>query len=459
VPFGRIGIGVAAAIVVLVILGGVGSQTVLKGDDPTPTPTPEAEQEVSAVLCAPEDDDAQAAVPTAPAGGATSGDARLFFQHEATWGNVEYARSTELATGADWCGTTIAQCGCAMTSVANVLALFDIVATPDGQELDPNSYNAWLNRDARLTPSGWISAGYFLGDVVWTDIQAFTAARHRDDPTVPLIRYRGVGNASRDELVSELRAGRPVVLQLQGHFVAAVGLVEPETRDDAAGGYAPIAFQQPEIVIHDPFYPERTRYEDIEPFLISSRLFEVTDNVSGILVMAPADTPIIVRDEDGNEAGNLGAGIDLGGIASGAPAEIPGAAVRFEQQWRDPTCSERLPPPDAAGNVSVFLPLAEPGRYTVEAQHPGTETCITVYRYDNEGNVEIEIVCSSGARSRSSAAAARARSRSTTSPTQHRLPRRPPPRLRRRRRPRPRRRPPPRRRRQPRRPHRRRTRR
>ena len=70
--------------------------------------------------------------------------------------------------------------------------------------------------------------------------------------------------------------------------------------------------------------------------------------------------------------------------------------MRYEQQWRDPTCSERLPPPDAAGNVSIFLPLAEPGDYTVEAQHPGTETCITVYRYDNEGNVEIEIRCSSG---------------------------------------------------------------
>ncbi len=224
-PFGRIGMGVAAGVVLLVVLAGVGTQAVLRDDDPPPTP--EAGDE-SAVMCAPLDDDeeAQAAVPTAPPGGATFGDSALFFQHDARWGAVEYARSTELPAGTDWCGVNIAQCGCAMTSVANILVLFDVLATPDGQELDPNSFNTWLNREAQLTPSGWIGPGYFLGDIIWPDIQAFTAARRQIDPNVPLIRYRGVGSGSRQELLTELQAGRPVILELQNHFVAAVGLAE-----------------------------------------------------------------------------------------------------------------------------------------------------------------------------------------------------------------------------------------
>ena len=52
-------------------------------------------------MCEPLEDDAaaQAALPTAPPGGATFGDAALFFQHDARWGAVEYARSTELPAG------------------------------------------------------------------------------------------------------------------------------------------------------------------------------------------------------------------------------------------------------------------------------------------------------------------------------------------------------------------------
>ena len=44
-----------------------------------------------------------------------------------------------------------------------------------------------------LTETGWISKGYFHGDVVWTDITAFTSALHAQDETIPRIRYSGAG--------------------------------------------------------------------------------------------------------------------------------------------------------------------------------------------------------------------------------------------------------------------------
>ena len=342
-------------------------------------------------MCEPEEaDDAAASDADGDGAGAGAGGAPLtareidgkplFFQHDQTWGADEYARSTELPGGSDWCGTDIAQCGCAMTSVANVLSLFDIISTPQGEPLDPRSFNDWLNRGAQRTASGWISAGYFLGDVVWTDVQAFTAMKRRTDPSVPLIRYRGWGNGSEDEARAELLAGRAVVLELQFHFVAAVGI------EDGL------------VMILDPFFPERTRYADIAPFVLSSRLFEVVDpgvSVGGITVMAQADVQVTVTDQDGNVTGAFGsAARDL---ASGAPAQISDSIVRFQQPWRDPTCTERLPAPDAAGNVSIFIPRAAPGTYTIDiVRPPGDERCIAIYRYDDEGNVEIEMLCGTG---------------------------------------------------------------
>ena len=236
-----------------------------------------------------------------------------------------------------------------MTSVANVLSLFDIISTPQGEPFNPRSYNDWLNRGAQRTPNGWISAGYFLGDVVWPDVQAFTAMKRQTDPSVPLIRYRGWGNGSEDEARAELLAGRAVVIELQFHFVAAVGI------EDGL------------VMILDPFFPERTRYADIAPFVLSSRLFEVVSpgvSVGGITVMAPADVEVTVTDQDGNVSGAFGtAARDL---ASGAPAQISDSIVRFQQPWRDPTCTERLPAPDAAGNVSIFIPRAAPASYTID---------------------------------------------------------------------------------------------
>ena len=99
-----------------------------------------------------------------------------------------------------------------MMSVANILSLFEVVSTPDGEPLDPRSFNVWLNRDAVFQGGCFIGPGYFCGDVIWTDIQAFTAARRAIDPDAQLLRYRGVGNGSRDEVRRELEANRPVIL-------------------------------------------------------------------------------------------------------------------------------------------------------------------------------------------------------------------------------------------------------
>ena len=61
-----------------------------------------------------------------------------FAQNDPRWANDEYAKAGDPQFGPDWCGTTIAQCGCAMTSVTTVMALYNILTMPDGSDLTHN---------------------------------------------------------------------------------------------------------------------------------------------------------------------------------------------------------------------------------------------------------------------------------------------------------------------------------
>ncbi len=385
-PWGKIGIG--AGIVALLLLlfflvtrGGDDEESLEQGPQ-------------SAVMCLPEEE-VGASAGTSVATPATTGagvgvegappkmvgGVELYFQNDPRWANTEYAFSTALPQGKDWCGTTIGQCGCAMTSLANVLALFDMVSTPMGEPLQPESFNGWLNRDAQFQGQCFISPGYYCGEVIWTDIQAFTAQRRLQDPSLPLLRFRGRGNGSEAEVRAELEAGRPVILEVRGHFVLAAGL------------------ENGEIVIQDPYYPERDRYEDIAPMLISSRLFEVAERAGGIVVMAQGDTQITITDSDGRVTGTTMDASGSGETPTPEPgeAEIPGSSVNFEDRWRDPTCTERAPDPDDPGNVQLFLPHAASGDYNIDAQFPpGSERCIAVYSYADDGTVTIEMICGTG---------------------------------------------------------------
>jgi hypothetical protein len=97
--------------------------------------------------------------PPIPTGAAAASSAPLFAQVDPTWATNEYAHAKDPEFGPDWCGTTIEHCGCAMTSVATVMALFQDVNLPDGSALDPQTLNTWFNIKARKTAKGWVSQG------------------------------------------------------------------------------------------------------------------------------------------------------------------------------------------------------------------------------------------------------------------------------------------------------------
>jgi len=129
-----------------------------------------------------------------PAGADSSVGGPYFAQNDPRWGTDEYAHAKDPAFGGnDWCGNTIAQCGCAMTSVTTMLALFNLVVMPDGTPLDPQTVNNWFNLNATQTARGWVSQGYSYGDVIWTAANQLSGEIAKKYPGSKTVKYMGIG--------------------------------------------------------------------------------------------------------------------------------------------------------------------------------------------------------------------------------------------------------------------------
>ena len=386
----KIGGGLAALLIALLV-----AFFLFRGDDEV-----SAEVRYDGVhLCAPSQQTAATAqartaqgdAGTEPRGEGT--EAPLFAQNSAAWGRTEYDHGARQDVG---CGQTIEQCGCAMTSVATVMQLFEVVSTPGGDLLDPSTLNAWFNRDAQLTQAGWVSAGYVYGNVVWTAINGWKpdlpeeeepqgsseidqslsepdedeSLRISEETVLQGVRFSGWGTGSEDEIRGELEAGRPIVLEVPGHYIAAVGL------------------QGDTIIINDPYYRDRTTLDAYEGRVLSSRRFEPSEDFRSILVTVPSNLRIEIRDEDGRTVGTLG-GEDPGQAEDNAADEM--GVMRYEAGWRDPTCTERAPP-EGSGVISVFIPFPETGTYSVVVINPdGGGTAAAVHTTDVNGMQGIEV--------------------------------------------------------------------
>ena len=304
------------------------------------------------------------------------GDSLYFAQTDPAWGNQEYDHGLQQDVG---CGKTIAECGCAMTSVATVMRLFEVVSTPDGTQLDPSTLNAWFDQNAQLTNGGWVSQGYTDGAVVWSAINGWkpesgTGSSERD-PALRTrsegVRFVGWGTGSENEIRQDLEAGNPIVLEVKGHYIAAVGL------------------QGDTIMINDPYYRDRTTLDSYAGRILSSRRFEISDDFRMITLSVPSNERVQVMDEQGRVVGTLD-GSKPEDAANQASTAIPGSQYHYEAAWRDPTCTERPPPPGTGVNT-IFIQEPASGRYhVVVVSKDGGETSAAVHTSDVDGNLKTE---------------------------------------------------------------------
>ena len=304
-----------------------------------------------------------------------------FAQNDPRWAKQAYAKDDDQTFPKDWCGSTIEQCGCAMTSVANMLTIFRVLTLPDGEVLNPSTLNAYFNGDAKKTASGWVSRGYVFGDVVWTAVNALSAAVARQVPGTKVIKFNRTGTGSDEEITAELRANRPVVVEVPGHWIAAVGL------------------DGTKIKIWDPYYPDRTTLDAYKGKVRSSVLFKESDgDQSAVVFTVPAGDRIRITDAQGRVVGNL-AETDPRESVKKAENAIPGASIHYRDAWRDPTCISKNPKPEV-GTITITIPGAQAGKFKVEvvdATNKDEGTSLAIHTYETDGTHGIATHDSAGA--------------------------------------------------------------
>jgi pSer/pThr/pTyr-binding forkhead associated (FHA) protein len=293
----------------------------------------------------------------------------LFAQSNGIWADVPYAKGDDSDTGPEACGESIEQCGCILTSVATVLAMYELMELPDGTDMSPQTLNEWFNAEAERTASGWVSRGYVFGDVVWTAVNEISGEIARQNPGVQSLRFARTGSGSNEEILTELRAGRPIVLEVPGHWIVAYQIDEGD------------------ILINDPFYRNRTTladYTDNGVPILSSVLFEPSDDLSAVVITVPREARVRVTDTGGRVVGTLNLEEDPDVAAMNAQEGIPGAQYDTRRAWRDPTCV-MSPPPLEAGTNQIILPGAA-SQYEIDVRGPeGVELAVAIHEYDANG--------------------------------------------------------------------------
>ena len=127
----------------------------------------------------------------------------------AEWALTDYAEGT---AGNYECGSTVADCGCAITSAVMLLRYYGITKGADGRDVTPGNINAWLKAHQ----------GYIEGNIKWPKVWEYSA--HPQNAV--WLQFDGSVNfkdtATLDEYVQALK---PAILYNRsfGHFLAADG--------------------------------------------------------------------------------------------------------------------------------------------------------------------------------------------------------------------------------------------
>lgn len=193
-----------------------------------------------------------------------------------SWESQEYDHATKNAGFG--CGTTIAQCGCALTSLAMILQYYKVEKLPNGTLLDPGTFNTWLKnnngylRDQELNP--------YTAPLV-----AVKAKSQNPEFKYDGIEYTQVTADDKAQLTSDLQNGWPIGLQEPGHFIVATG------------------FDGDNFSINDPAYYKTSLKSYDNKFLTLERYIPSKTDLSYMVFAVDKNINIIMKDSAGNEVG------------------------------------------------------------------------------------------------------------------------------------------------------------
>lgn len=273
-----------------------------------------------------------------------------------------------------YCGTSIAQCGCAVTSAAMTLRYYGVthapIPSPIALQTDPATVNNYFqqgpvrNVDCNLDPNvfepGLATRGYFCGGVNWYAVSDYSKDAF-DTYGTQMLAFNGYESWSPETLREDIEFDNPVILRVPGpqHWVVATGTV-----DDT-------------FTINDPLY-NRTHLNDPaygNRALSMVHYVRTASDFSAIVVGVVSPAQVLVTDASGNRTG-----FDFD--SSTIVTEIPDSTYFFDPAIADDT-GQRQPPPEGLGNYWIIVPTPQAGLFELEVIAPQDLTyAMAVYAYD-----------------------------------------------------------------------------
>jgi uncharacterized protein YvpB len=292
-------------------------------------------------------------------------DVPKFMQTDPWWGNLQYDHGFIQDL---WCGETIGECGCALSSIAMVLKYHGVDKDPYGRPTTPETVNKFFREGGKCKHGSCNSIGYAFGGVVWSAANRYSkkANRHYD---TPLIIYNGGGSklGHYPEIYrSEIDDNNPVILAVRRHFIVATG------------------YEENTFAIHDPYYTDRTQLDHpaySNTSLGYHRYKKTSTDYSSLEIVTLSPTQVLVTDPLGNQTG-------FDQPNSTITQEIPNSTYFF-----DPAVSSQGPPPPVdAGVYWVIISTPLAGDYQIQIFNPDDEPgSYAIYASDRDADLIFDL--------------------------------------------------------------------
>lgn len=135
-------------------------------------------------------------------------EATLFMQTDDRWKDTQYAGGQQDSLD---CGTTVGQCGCAVSSLAMLLDSYGVIKSPLGEPTNPYTLNEYFMKNQSCTSEGCVSLGYVFGAVRWSAVHGYTKQAH-DAYGSPKVQFFGHEVFNKAAILETLHTeNRPII--------------------------------------------------------------------------------------------------------------------------------------------------------------------------------------------------------------------------------------------------------
>ncbi len=290
------------------------------------------------------------------------------------WENVIYDHGDQQDL---WCGQTMAECACALTSATMVIRHNGIDRLWYNADIDPDSVNGYFNQFSKFTDSHYESYGFSSGNVLWAAVSGLTADANVVHQT-PKLDQPVREDFDIEKIKQHIDAGIPVIQQVSGSFGTHWVVIK---------GYEPSTNR---LIINDPAYPDpvfgQYAYLDERYTAMPSRSMityvKTFSDFRYLELTSSAPQHFLVTDQNGNKTG-------YDPETDAIVEQIPDSQYIFEASYGDAT-GRRPVPPEGSGTNVLTIKLPQDGNYELEVFGESTPKVISVHSSDRAGKKVFE---------------------------------------------------------------------